>query len=104
MKKLLIIIAAICFLSPVTVAQLWKVRRLEVTAGIGTTQFFGDIGGYPNEKNITGLRDFTFRNTRFNINTSIRYRITEDLSARVNLMSGLFHSTDARGSNTALGV
>jgi len=103
MKKLLIVIAAICFLSPVTFAQLWKFRRLEFTAGIGTTQFFGDIGGYPNEKNITGLRDFTFRNTRFNINTNIRYRITEDLSARVNLMSGLFHSTDARGSNTARG-
>lgn len=103
MKKLLIFITAICFLSPVTVAQLWRARRVEVTAGIGTTQFFGDIGGYPNEKNILGLRDFTFRQTRFNINTSIRYRITEDLSARVNLMSGLFHSTDSRGSNTARG-
>lgn len=103
MKKLLIVVAAICFLSPVTVAQLWKVRRLEVTAGIGPTQFFGDIGGYPNDKNILGLRDFTFRQTRFNINTNLRYRITQDLSARVNLMSGLFHSTDAHGSNITRG-
>ena len=99
MKKLLIIITALAFLWPVTKAQLWKLRRYEVSAGIGTTQFFGDIGGYSNDKNILGLRDFTFKQTRFNINACVRYRITEDVSVRVNLVSGLFHSNDARGSN-----
>lgn len=103
MKKLLIIITALFFLWPVTKAQLWKLRRYEVSAGIGTTQFFGDIGGYSNDKNILGLRDFTFKQTRFNINACVRYRITEDVSVRVNLVSGLFHSTDARGSNVDRG-
>ena len=103
MKKLLIIITALFFLWPVTKAQLWKLRRYEVSTGTGTTQFFGDIGGYSNDKNILGLRDFTFKQTRFNINACVRYRITEDVSVRVNLVSGLFHSTDVRGSNVDRG-
>jgi len=103
MKKLLIIIAGLCFLSTVTDAQLWKLRRYEVSAGIGTTQFFGDIGGYSNDKNLLGIKDFAFNHTRFNINTSVRYRILEDVSARVNLAFGIFHSTDAGGSNESRG-
>jgi hypothetical protein len=99
MKKLLIIVVAISFLLPVTNAQLWKLHRYEITAGIGTTQFYGDIGGYPNEKNILGIKDFTFLQTRININGSMRYRVSETVSARVNLGFGLLHSTDARGSN-----
>lgn len=99
MKKLLIIITSLIFLSPVTNAQLWKLRRYEFSAGIGTTQFYGDIGGYSPDKNILGLKDFTFNHTRFIINTSLRYRISEVFSARVNMVFGIFHSTDARGSN-----
>jgi hypothetical protein len=50
MKKLLIFIITTCFLSPAVNAQLWKLRRFEVSWGTGTTQFFGDIGGYSNKK------------------------------------------------------
>jgi hypothetical protein len=98
MKKLLIILTALCILSPVTTAQLWKAHRLEISGGLGTTQFFGDIGGYPNQKNILGIRDFTFMHTRINVNTNLRYRIAEDFAVRANLTAGIFHSTDARGS------
>lgn len=103
MKKLLIIITSLIFLSPVTNAQLWKLRRYEFSAGIGTTQFYGDIGGYSPDKNILGLKDFTFNHTRFNINTSLRYRVAEVFSARVNMVFGIFHSTDARGANITRG-
>jgi hypothetical protein len=103
MKKSLIILSVLCFLWPAADAQLWKLHRLEVSGGIGTTQFFGDIGGYSNSKNILGIRDFTFLQTRFDINGNIRYRITEDISVRFNLVSGLFRATDARGSNESRG-
>ena len=103
MKKLLIIIIALSFLSPAINAQLWRLRRFELSGGTGTTQFFGDIGGYSNKKNVLGIRDFTFKQTRFNINTNLRYRIAEDISLRVNLVYGLFHATDARGSNVKRG-
>jgi hypothetical protein len=99
MKRLLAVITAFYLMLPSGYSQLWKVRRLELTAGIGTTQFFSDIGGYPNNRNLLGLKDFTFKQTRFNINENIRYRITENLSARLNLIWGQLHSTDARGSN-----
>jgi len=99
MKTLLVVIIAFYQLLPPAYSQLWKVRRLELSAGIGTTQFFGDIGGYSNDRNLLGLKDFTFRQTRLNINEIIRYRITENLSARLNLIWGLLHSTDSRGSN-----
>jgi len=103
MKKFLIVLIMYLFQSQMADAQLWKLHRLEVSGGIGTTQFFGDIGGYSNETNILGLRDFTFKQTRFDINTSVRYRIAENFSARVSLISGWFHSTDARGSNITRG-
>jgi hypothetical protein len=103
MKKLLFIVIAISFLLPVTNAQLWKIHRYEVTAGIGTTQFYGDIGGYPNAKNILGIKDFTFKHTRMQMYGSVRYRFSETVAARVNLDFGLFHSTDARGSNVGRG-
>jgi hypothetical protein len=102
MKKLLIFLISLIFTSSAS-AQLWQLRRIEVSGGIGTTQFFGDIGGYPNTKNILGIRDFTFKQTRFNINGSLRYRITEDIAIRGNLVVGLFRSTDSRGSNIRRG-
>ena len=103
MKKFLLILTVVFSLLPPVNAQLWKLRRYEFTGGIGTTQFYGDIGGFSNDKNILGIRDFTFNQTRFNINSSLRYRITEDISARVNMVFGIFHSTDTRGSNVRRG-
>lgn len=98
MKKLVIAIT-FCLLAGSASAQLWKTHRLELSGGIGTTQFFGDIGGYSNDENILGIKDFTFRHTRINVNSNLRYRITEDFSARLNITYGIFHSTDERGSN-----
>jgi hypothetical protein len=104
MKKLLIICIAFCILSPKVNAQLWKLRRIEVSGSIGTTQLYGDIGGYPNKDNVLGIKDFTLNNTRFNINTSIRYRFTEDISVRANFMGGMFYSTDAGSSQESRGL
>ena len=103
MKRSLILIIAFYLFSSSVNAQLWKLRRYEISGGIGTTQFFGDIGGYPNSKNILGIKDFTFRQTRINANASLRYRIGEIFSARLGLMYGLFHSTDARGATIRRG-
>lgn len=99
MKKNLLIIIAFLFLSSAADAQLWKIRRYEATVGPGTTQFYGDIGGFSKNKNILGLKDFTFRNTRLNLSASLKYRILQDVSLRLNFAFGYFHSTDAGGSN-----
>ena len=34
-------------------------KRYEVTGGIGTSQFYGDVGGYTNGENAWGLKDIT---------------------------------------------
>jgi hypothetical protein len=80
-------------------AQLWKLRRYEASVGIGTTQFFGDIGGFSRNENLLGIKDISFYQTRFNLSVAFKYRILDDLSARLNFAFGYFHSTDERGSN-----
>ncbi len=103
MRKFVMIIVALFFLSPISNAQLWKLRRYELTAGIGTTQFFGDIGGFSRGENFLGLKDFSFRHTRINFSPSMKYRIIDDVTVRLNLAFGYFHSTDVRGSNESRG-
>jgi hypothetical protein len=111
MKKFLIIcfVALICY--PVINAQssrnrqssselgFWKLRRYEVSAGLGLTQFFGDLGGFSKGKNFLGFKDLSFKQTSFDFSPSFKYRITEEIAVRLNLALGKFHSSDARGSN-----
>ena len=99
MKKILFTVVLLAVLSANGNAQLWKMRRYELSGGIGTTQFFGDIGGYSKGDNLLGLKDISLSHTRFNLSAAARYKIVSDVSVRVNLAFGSFHSTDARGSN-----
>jgi hypothetical protein len=103
MRKTFVLISVIIFSSSVSNAQLWKLRRYEVAAGIGTTQFFGDIGGFSKDKNLLGLKDFILHQTRFNLSSGMRYRILENVSVRFNFTMGYFHSTDVKGSNEIRG-
>jgi hypothetical protein len=83
--------------------QLWKLRRYEVSVGIGPSFFFGDVGGYSKSQNILGIRDISSKQIRFNLNTNLKYRITNNFNARLSLTYGLFHATDIRGSNEMRG-
>lgn len=103
MRKFLLVILALIFVLEAADAQLWKARRYEATASLGTTQFYGDIGGYSIGDNLLGIKDFSFRQTRFNFTTALKYRILNDFSVRLNLAFGGFHSTDAKGSNEGRG-
>jgi len=103
MRKIVLILFILLIIFPVINAQPWQLRRYDATFGIGTTQFYGDLGGYSKGKNLLGLKDFTFRNTRFNISSSLRYRIRENFAARINMAIGLFHSADTHGTNTVRG-
>ncbi|MGQ9621030.1 MAG: hypothetical protein ACUVTX_08630 [Bacteroidales bacterium] len=83
--------------------ELWKMRRYEIIAGLGSTQFFGDIGGYSIGKNALGFKDITLKHTRFNLTAAITYKVTSRISARLNLAGGTFHATDIKGSNEKRG-
>lgn len=103
MRKILLLIVGVLLFSSTGNAQLWKLRRYEATASLGTTQFYGDIGGFSKGDNLLGLKDLSFRQTRFNLTTSLKYRIIDVVSVRLNLALGGFRATDARGSNESRG-
>jgi hypothetical protein len=99
MKRSVLAILIICLAIPVSNAQLWKMKRWEAEGGIGPSFFFGDIGGYTRTKNILGFRDMSFMQTRFDINGSLKYRLSRDINLRLSFTYGMFHASDIRGSN-----
>jgi hypothetical protein len=99
MKRSFLILLLLFFIVSFTEAQIWKLKRYEVVAGLGPSFFFGDIGGYSQTKNILGIRDITVKQTRFDVNANLKFRFTQTFNLRLSLTSGLFHATDTRGSN-----
>ncbi len=99
MKRSILILLIFCFAIPFSSAQLWKMRRWELTAGAGPSFFFGDIGGYSRTKNFLGFRDMSYLQTRYDINANVKYRLGRKFNVRGSLTYGLFHATDERGSN-----
>jgi hypothetical protein len=80
---------------------IWKYRRWEAMAGVGTAHLYGDIGGYSKGSNALGFKDFSFKNVRFNIEGSMRYMINPDFSLRLSLNFTGLHASDSKGSNEA---
>jgi len=67
--------------------------------GIGPSFSFPDIGGYTQGDNILGFKDLSYRQTRFDINGSLKYRISRTANLRLSLTYAMLHATDLRGSN-----
>jgi hypothetical protein len=103
MRRSILFILIFCLTVPVSQAQLWKMRRWEAVGGLGPSFFFGDVGGFSPTKNILGIRDMNYRQTRFDLNGSLKYRITRDIDARVSFTYALMHATDERGTNVDRG-
>jgi hypothetical protein len=103
MRRLILLGMLVLLCAPYSTAQLWKMKRYESTAGIGTSQFYGDIGGFTIGKNIIGLKDITFRQTMFNVNGAFRYFIIDNVAARLSFTYAMIHATDKRGSNEIRG-
>jgi hypothetical protein len=99
MKRSFLVLLFFSFIVSITNAQMWKLKRYEAVIGIGPSFFFGDIGGYSKSENLLGLKDLTFKQTRFDVNASFKFRVTQTFNLRLSLTSGLLHATDIRGSN-----
>jgi hypothetical protein len=103
MKRSLLILILFSVLSQLSEAQLWKLKRYELSGGLGPTFFFGDVGGYTQGENILGIKDATFLQTRINGDISFKYRISQTVNARMSISGGLLKATDERGSNEERG-
>ena len=99
MKRSILTLLLFCFIVSIASAQIWTLKRWEAVVGIGPSVFFGDIGGYSQTKNIIGLRDITLKQTRFDFNANLKYRVNQYLNVRLSLTSGILRATDVRGSN-----
>jgi hypothetical protein len=99
MRRYILVILIFCLSVPISQAQLWKMRRWETVVCVGPSFFFGDIGGFSPTKNILGIRDLTYLQTRFDINGNFKFRITRSINARVGLTYALLRANDERGSN-----
>lgn len=99
MKRLLFFILLFTFTAQFSEAQLWKLRRWEAVLGVGPSFSFPDIGGYTIGKNFLGFRDLSYRQTMFDVNGSLKLRLSRTLNTRLSLTYAMLHSTDVRGSN-----
>ncbi len=98
-KRLIMMCMVVLFTAPFASAQLWKMKRYEAMAAVGTSQFYGDIGGFSIGENALGFKDITFKQTRFSVNGSFRYFITDNIAARLSFTWAMLHADDVRGSN-----
>jgi hypothetical protein len=103
LRSLIFGILLFCYLAPSSTAQEWKRKRFESVIGFGPSQFFGDVGGYSEGNNAGGLRDVSVPQARFDMDFSLKYRITPRLNARFSMTFGYLHASDSRGSNKARG-
>ncbi len=103
MKRLLTAVIIFCFAVQLSDAQLWKLRRWEAEFGIGPSFSFPDIGGYTQGDNLIGFKDLNYRQTRFDLNGSLRYRLSRTVNTKLSLTYAMLHANDARGSNESRG-
>jgi hypothetical protein len=98
-----IIILLFCTTLPAR-SQVWKMRRWEMTGGIGTGNYFGDIGGASPSENLLGLKDISLSNTRPVLEVGMRYKLKERTWTMLKLSSGWIHGKDAGGVNDTRGI
>lgn len=90
-------------LSQAGYSQLWKLRRLEIYFGAGSTHFSGDIGGNRSNGSFRySVSDLLFYQTGYNFTAGGRYRLFRNFAARAGFTGGTLNSEDIRGSMRSL--
>jgi hypothetical protein len=85
----------------VSFSQRWKLQRAEITGGVGGVNYFGDIGGSPDDTKLLGLKDLEISYTRPNINLGGRYRINETMNVKLNMIFGYLEGSDEGSKNAS---
>lgn len=75
-------------------SQKWKLTRYEAIVGIGSANFFGDVGGVPPKENWFGLKDISLFTTRPSIYLGARYKIEQDKAVKLNIIFAWFNRKD----------
>lgn len=80
-------------------AQKWKLTRYEVMIGIGTSNYFGDIGGTADKSNLFGIKDISLLRTRPSLYVAARYKIEHDKAVKFSVTFGWLNGTDKGSRN-----
>ena len=97
--KIILLVIALLLTNLTCWSQRWRSTPYEASAGIGFSNYFGDIGGAATDDNWYGLKDLEILSSRPIISGVVRYNHSRFLSFSGSLSTGLIHGTDARGRN-----
>lgn len=101
-KKAKLFIMLLMLIVPmISHAQRWKLRRYEPYIGIGTTSFYGDIGGTSSTNTAMGFKDIQLQYSRPSFVLGFRYKLESDMALKFNLVYGFVAANDAGSRNDA---
>ena len=97
MKSLTLIILLSVVFSGIN-AQHWKFLRHELVGSIGTSNFFGELGGANDigSSGIKGFKDLDFKLTRPSFNAGYRFYINPKFAIKGTLTYGRLNGDDAQ--------
>lgn len=102
MKRYLLYTAiALVLFSSSAVAQRWKISRLEISGGLTTLNYFGDIGGSASSSTFMGLGDFSLSSTRPGVNIGAQYRMGNRFYLQGTYNFGFITQSDVGSKNEA---
>jgi opacity protein-like surface antigen len=95
--RITILTTVLLFVITQQFGQTWKFLRHEVTGGIGSTSFLGELGGANRigSTGIMGFRDVEFKATRPAITAGYRYFIQPNMAVKGGITFGLLSGNDA---------
>jgi hypothetical protein len=96
-KKLLLALLLIISITTVTNAQRlrsrWKAYRYEWSAGVGASNFLGDLGG-ANQIGTNGFKDLELSLTRPALTVGLKYKLAESIALHSHLTYGQVRGDD----------
>lgn len=99
-KQYLITFLLILVMIPISSsAQKWKLRRYEACFSIGTSNFYGDIGGSADVNNAWGFKDIQLQYSRPSLGFGGRYKLSGDMALKMNLIYGFVAGNDVNSRN-----
>ncbi len=99
-SKILILLFVFSTISYLAYPQKWKLAREEYMYGIGTVNYFGDIGG-AEDPDASSFADIDIANTRPGLSVGYRYRILDRVAAKASFSYLNFHGSDVGSQNEA---
>ena len=88
MKKVLLVLLTILFLSPgISEAQRWKRQRFELSVGAGVSNFLGELGG-ANQIGTNYFKDLEWSLTRVALAAGLRYKLSNYFALNTHITYG----------------